>query len=84
MRHPLSNLTVFLAFTVADLLHVFYSSDPHVGHTVHLCGGLAGLLVGVLILRNISSNRIERIMQFVALIVYIGLMGIAIIWNVIQ
>ncbi|KRT83856.1 HLH domain-containing protein [Oryctes borbonicus] len=84
MRFPLSNLTVFFAFVVGDLVLAFQSNDYHISHTAHFCGALAGLLVGVLILRNVSSNRTERIMQLIALIVYIGLMGFAIIWNAVR
>lgn len=84
MRFPLSNLSIFVAFTIGDLILVLQSDDPHIGHTAHFCGAAAGLLVGVLILRNISSNRFERIMQLIALIVYISLMGAAVVWNIIR
>ncbi|GJQ85976.1 rho-4 [Trypoxylus dichotomus] len=83
MQFPLSNLTVFFAFVVGDLVLVFQSDERHVSHTAHFCGAFAGLLVGVVVLRNISSNRTERIVQLIALIVYIGAMGLAIVWNIV-
>lgn len=84
MRFPLANMMIFFAFVVGDVIHVFNINDPSVGHTSHFCGALAGLLVGVLILRNISLNRKERILQIIALVLYIGLMGAAIVWNIVR
>lgn len=51
-------------------------------YAAHLAGALAGLLVGFVALRNLKVRRWEEILGWFALVVYIMLMGAAIIWNV--
>jgi rhomboid-related protein 1/2/3 len=78
MRYACAQLFVFLVFIITDIgtsidRHI---NDPNdsVGYIAHLCGGIAGLLVGIGVLRNLEQRRFERILWWVAVTIYTFLM----------
>ncbi|KAK9754185.1 EF-hand domain pair [Popillia japonica] len=86
MSYPSAQLLVFVAVTVSDVGYAMYlryigESDSHIGYAAHFFGALAGLLVGIMILRNLTASPRERYLQKVALTVYVLLMIAAIVWN---
>ncbi|GJQ85974.1 rho-4 [Trypoxylus dichotomus] len=87
MTYPLVQLLVFLVITITDVGFAIYGrysgdADDHIGYAAHFFGALAGLLVGITVLRNLSVTRNERILKKAAVIVYLVLMGTAIIFNI--
>lgn len=48
----------------------------------HFAGAIAGLLVGIYILRNLQRESWEKIIWWVSLALFIILMAICIVWNV--
>ncbi|KAK8733485.1 hypothetical protein OTU49_006322 [Cherax quadricarinatus] len=51
------------------------------GHMAHLAGAVAGLLVGINMLRNLKLRRWERVCWWVSLFVYVTLILVGIILN---
>ena len=87
MSYPLIQLLVFLLITVCDVGMAIYNryvleKDEHIGYAAHFYGALAGLLVGIALLRNLEITPKERILERIALVIYIVLMLVAIIWNI--
>lgn len=88
MTYPLVQLMVFLVITVTDVGVAIYGryagdADKHIGYAAHFFGAVAGLLVGITILRNLSVTRKERILQMAATFLYVALMASAIIINIV-
>jgi rhomboid-related protein 1/2/3 len=52
-----------------------------IGYAAHLAGAIAGLLVGINILRNLDVKPWERKVWWASIILYTALMLAAIIWN---
>jgi rhomboid-related protein 1/2/3 len=55
--------------------------DENIGYAAHFAGGVAGLLVGINILRNLEVTKAERIVWWVSILTYCFLMIVAIVWN---
>ncbi|XP_072381751.1 rhomboid-related protein 2-like isoform X1 [Diabrotica undecimpunctata] len=86
MSFPIAQLLVFLVIAGTDIGTSIYNRyvldiNEHIGYAAHFAGGLAGLLVGINVLRNLSVTRTERIIWWISMITYGLLMGICIIWN---
>lgn len=87
MEYPYVQLAIFLIITACDLGTAIYDRyvldvNEHIGYAAHLAGAVAGLLVGISVLRNISVTRAERVVWWASVITYVTLMGIAIVWNI--
>jgi hypothetical protein len=52
-----------------------------IGYAAHLAGAIAGLLVGINILRNLEVKAWEKKVWWASVILFIALMLAAIIWN---
>ncbi|XP_071129235.1 protein rhomboid-like [Mytilus edulis] len=62
-----------------------YSSevnDAPVGYTAHLMGALAGLTIGLVVLKNFEQKLHDQYIWWIALAVYLGCIVFAICWNV--
>lgn len=62
-----------------------YSSgdtSPPVGYVAHLMGALAGLTIGLLVLKNFEQKLHSQVMWWVALGVYSALTLFAVLWNI--
>lgn len=86
MHLPGIQLLIFLIITVVDTGTAIYNRyflnmNEHIGYAAHFAGALSGLLVGILILRNIDELKWEKICKYISLVLYITLIGAAIIWN---
>lgn len=88
MSYPLAQLVVFVGIAFADVSTVIYNRyvldiDEHIGYAAHFAGSVAGLLVGMNVLRNLSVTRIERFIWWFSIVTYGLLMAICIIWNLV-
>lgn len=59
----------------------FVSVDNQIGYTAHLAGAVAGLLVGVFMLRNLNVRPWEKKLCWFCIVIYVLLIGSAVIWN---
>ena len=59
--------------------------DTKVGYIAHLAGAIAGLLVGVNVLRNLQVEKWEKVVWWVCLTIYVlllaGLIAANILWT---
>lgn len=79
-------LVVFLTYIVVDAAasyyrHVYEPND-RVGYTAHLSGAIAGLLVGLIFLKNLHVLPHERFIWWSALTIYSGLMIAGIFFHI--
>lgn len=78
MEFAIVQLFVFLIFCVTDVGFSAYRhfNDMHdqVGYVAHLCGAVAGLLVGIGVLRNLKVRPWERKLWWFAVTMYFLLM----------
>ncbi|XP_019875758.2 rhomboid-related protein 2 [Aethina tumida] len=86
MSFPLAQLAVYLIVAVTDVGTAIYNRyvldlDMNIGYASHIAGALAGLLVGIYVLRNLNVHRHEQIICYVSMVVYALLMGTCIVWN---
>ena len=55
---------------------------PPVGYVAHLMGALAGLTIGLLVLKNFEQKLHSQIMWWIALGIYSACTIFAILWNI--
>lgn len=69
-----------LSFAIYD---TYFSPNPsNTGHMAHLGGAVAGILVGIYILRNLEQKRWEKYCWWVALVVFLILVGTGVVLNI--
>lgn len=56
---------------------------PHVSYTAHLMGSLAGLTMGLLVLKNFDQQLYRQYTWWIAFTVYAGCVSFAVCWNLI-
>uniref|UniRef100_A0A336KA11 CSON008469 protein n=1 Tax=Culicoides sonorensis TaxID=179676 RepID=A0A336KA11_CULSO len=84
MEYAIIQLFVFVVFCGTDIgvstYRHFTIPNDKIGYMAHLCGGIAGLLVGIGVLRNLEERRWEKKLWWCAVTLYFALMltGIAI------
>ncbi|KAJ8985211.1 hypothetical protein NQ317_018240 [Molorchus minor] len=86
MSYPIFQLLLFLIVAGTDIGTAIYNRyvldiNEHIGYAAHFAGALAGLLVGINILRNLSVTRHERVIWWASIVTYSLLMAMCIIWN---
>ncbi|XP_029169925.1 protein rhomboid isoform X3 [Nylanderia fulva] len=87
MEFAVLQLLVFLVVTSVDIGQAVYNryildTNDQVGYVAHLAGAIAGLLVGINILRNLEVQTWEKIVWWVSMFTFTGLMTAAILWNI--
>lgn len=55
---------------------------PQISYTAHLMGSLAGLTMGLLVLKNFDKKLYEQYLWWIAFAVYVGGIVFAVCWNV--
>jgi len=80
----LAGLLLFGGTDIGVAIYGRYTDDKEnrTSYSAHIAGALAGFLVGINVLRNLRVRRWETILGWVVLVVYILLMGFAIIFNI--
>ncbi|KAJ8966535.1 hypothetical protein NQ314_003476 [Rhamnusium bicolor] len=86
MAFPSAQLLVFLIVAGTDIGTSIYNRyvldiNEHIGYAAHFAGALAGLLVGINVLKNLSVTKTERVIWWVSMITYSFLLVTCIIWN---
>jgi len=75
-------LLALLGLMVVDIVSSQLSHpDDATGHSAHFGGWLAGLLMGIVCVRNLKVEFYEKIIMATAIIIGLGLMGFCIGWN---
>ncbi|XP_066144382.1 rhomboid-related protein 2-like isoform X2 [Euwallacea fornicatus] len=87
MPYALVQLIVFLIIVITDVSTAFYNryivkNAIPVGYASHFGGALAGFLVGIWVLKNVEPTTKEKYLWWAAFIIYIVLMGSAVLLNV--
>lgn len=70
-----------IAVYIYDISVIGRSSTP-VSYPAHIAGAVTGLLMGILVLRNLYWRSYERYIWAFSVLIFILLMLVAIIWNV--
>lgn len=89
MTCPLCRVFVVSVVALTDI--IVYVYDVYIKHPddeatpisypAHISGAVTGLLVGIIILRNLQWEKWERIIWAVSFLIFVCLMLVAIIWN---
>ncbi|CAG9862276.1 unnamed protein product [Phyllotreta striolata] len=87
MDFPLCNLLVFviiIALNIGMTIYNKYTLDTYenVAHSAHIGGAVAGLLVGIWILKNFTPTKKEMYIWWSALAVFIILLSIMVLMNI--
>ncbi|XP_017885206.1 rhomboid-related protein 2-like isoform X2 [Ceratina calcarata] len=88
MEFAVLQLFVFLVVAAVDVGQAIYNryvlieTNDQVGYVAHFAGAIAGLLVGINILRNLEVKTWEKVVWWASIITYIVLMTAAILWNI--
>ena len=86
MEFPALRLLSFLLVAGVDTgVAVYYrhTTDSRVSYTAHLAGAVAGLLLGLVLLRNLRHQTWERALWWCGLLLFLGLFIGAVVWNAI-
>ena len=71
-----------VGFAIWDRYTKLKPNIPPVGYVSHLMGALAGLTIGLLVLKNFEQKLHSQVMWWVALAIYSVCMLFAIFWNI--
>ena len=86
MKHAILLLAFFVLYVTSDLVlstyQHFSKTDNHVGYMAHLSGGIAGLLVGIGVLRNLKVHSWEKTLWWMSVTLYLILMGGGICYHI--
>lgn len=88
MEYPWARLCTFVVLTGSDVGLVVYQrlvqgKQTKVGYMAHLGGAVAGLLVGINVLRNLKQRRWEKVVWWLSLTLYLLLMAVTVVWNIV-
>lgn len=73
---------VFFVFFTSITLPSFRSTSENVSHTSHACGAAAGILVGMIALKNIKVEDFERKLQVIAAALFSGFVLSSILFHI--
>lgn len=87
MTFPLVQLLVFMLIIGVDVgtaVYNRYTLDlrDNIGYTAHLAGALAGLCMGIVVLRNLQVQWHERVIKVLAAVLLLLVAIVAIVWNI--
>ncbi|XP_057340057.1 protein rhomboid isoform X2 [Microplitis mediator] len=86
MEFAVLQLCVFIIVTAVDVGQAIYNryvleTKDQIGYVAHFAGAIAGLLVGINVLRNLEVQTWEKAVWWASIFTYIALMTAAILWN---
>lgn len=86
MSYPAVQLLLFLVVTASDIGTAIYNryvldTEEHIGYVAHFAGAVAGLLVGLNVLRNLDISTTERVVWWMSMVTFLGLISVGVIWN---
>ncbi|XP_019773049.1 rhomboid-related protein 2 [Dendroctonus ponderosae] len=81
MSYPLIQLFVFILVAVSDIgtaIYYRYVLDKvqSIGYVAHFAGAVAGLLVGINVLRNLSVSKTEKVLWWISLTAFVALLAV--------
>ncbi|XP_046980109.1 rhomboid-related protein 2-like [Schistocerca americana] len=87
MKFAILQALVFFILAGSDIGSAVYNryvlkEKTQIGYAAHLAGAVAGLLVGINVLRNLQVKYWEKVLRWTCIVLYVALMLAAIIWNV--
>ncbi|XP_015114485.1 rhomboid-related protein 2 isoform X2 [Diachasma alloeum] len=87
MEFAVLQLCVFVVITTVDVGQAVYNryvlgTQDQIGYVAHLAGAIAGLLVGINVLRNLEVQTWEKAVWWASIFTYTALMTAAILWNI--
>ncbi|XP_012252365.1 rhomboid-related protein 3 isoform X1 [Athalia rosae] len=87
MEFAVLQLLVFVVLAFVDVGQAVYNryileAKDQIGYVAHLAGAIAGLLVGINILRNLEVKTWEKFVWWASIVTYVILMTAAILWNI--
>jgi len=78
MEFPALRLAAFLMLAIADtgvaIYYRYQGVDTEVSYAAHIAGAVAGLLLGLVVLRNLQVKRWERVVWWLCLILFLALL----------
>ena len=88
MEFPWLRLLLFLILAGVDtgvaIYYRYLGVDTKVSYVAHIAGALVGLLLGIVVLRNLRVHSWEKGLWWCALIVFLGLFLTLIVWNAVE
>jgi len=89
MEFPALRLLTFLTLAGVDVGVAVYHRYTGLGTTkvsyaAHLAGAVVGLLMGIIVLRNLRQHSWERALWWCCLLIFLGLLLAAIVWNAVD
>ncbi|KAL0818525.1 hypothetical protein ABMA28_008968 [Loxostege sticticalis] len=87
MEFAIIQLLVFLLLAAVDVGTAVYDrywrqAAQNIGYVAHLAGAVAGLLVGIGVLRNLEKRKWEKRLWWAAVVIYFSLMIAGILANI--
>lgn len=87
MKWAIYQLAILLVMIFADVGTAIYDryvmdKEKSIGYAAHFAGALAGLLVGINVLRNLRVKSWEKKVWWISICIYLILMSGAIAWNI--
>ncbi|KAF4517754.1 hypothetical protein B566_EDAN002959 [Ephemera danica] len=89
MSFAIWQLLVFLLLMVVDVGTAIYqryvvndAKSTQIGYMAHFAGGIAGLLVGIYVLKNLQSKSWEKKLWWFSVALFLVLLVICVVWNV--
>ena len=88
MEFAALRLIAFLLLASVDtgvaIYYRYIEVNTQVGYVAHIAGAIVGLLLGIVVLRNLRVRRWERVVWWCSLLVFLGLFLAAIIGNAVM
>ncbi|XP_040563771.1 rhomboid-related protein 2 [Lepeophtheirus salmonis] len=89
MEYPILRLLAFLLAMGIDIgVAIYYrygvGVETKTAYAAHLGGAIVGLLLGIVILRNIRVRSWERVIWWLCLLAVLALFLVAIVWNAVN
>lgn len=81
MKNRILYLMMFTVLLIFITLPTIVNHNEKVSHVAHICGAIAGLLAGLVVLKNFEVETFERKVKRCASLVFIALVLIAIFIN---
>lgn len=82
MKYAWAQLFFFIAYCAADIARAIYFDAKAVSHAAHIFGAIAGILVGIGVLRNLKVEKFEKKLWWIAVMTYVTLMTAGILFHV--
>eukprot|EP00088_Acartia_fossae_P000593 TRINITY_DN10248_c0_g1_i2.p1 TRINITY_DN10248_c0_g1~~TRINITY_DN10248_c0_g1_i2.p1 ORF type:complete len:637 (+),score=102.63 TRINITY_DN10248_c0_g1_i2:167-2077(+) len=84
--YRLLRLISVVIYSICDLTYAIYVrlsyTSTNIGYLAHLAGGIAGLMVGLVVLKNRKSEAWEKAVKLVTLFVTLTIVVLALVWNI--